>query len=87
MDIPKHRVLIFGTEFAPSIVGTATRTISHPASSRARICATVACTSSVFVHVIDWTVTGASPPITTSLTRTGRVFFRSIRGNAMFFSL
>ena len=45
------------------MVGTAQRMISQPAFSSARICATVASTSSVFVLVIDWIATGLPPPI------------------------
>ena len=54
---------------ASSIFGTAHRTTSQPADARAAICAVVASTSCVFVNVIDWTTTGAPPPIATSPTR------------------
>ena len=54
-------------------VGTATRTISHPAAARRRICSTVAAASRVWVVVIDWIVTGLAPPIVTGPTRTTRV--------------
>ena len=47
---------------ADSWSGQETRTISAPASSSARTCATVASTSLVTVLVIDCTVIGASPP-------------------------
>ena len=53
---------------ASSVFGTATRTISQPAEARAAICAVVASTSCVFVSVIDWTTTGAPPPIFTPPT-------------------
>ena len=53
---------------ASSVFGTATRTISQPALASAAICAVVAGTSCVFVVVIDWTTTGAPPPILTSPT-------------------
>src|SRR4051794_4389040 len=53
---------------ASSVFGTATRTTSHPADASAAICAVVASTSCVFVSVIDWTTTGAPPPIVTSPT-------------------
>jgi hypothetical protein len=58
-----------GSAAASSFFGTATRTISQPADARAAICAVVAVTSCVFVSVIDWTATGAPPPIATSPTR------------------
>ena len=54
---------------ASSIFGTAQRTTSQPADASAAICAVVASTSCVFVSVIDWTTTGAPPPIATSPTR------------------
>jgi len=53
---------------ASSSLGTATRTISQPAEASAAICAVVASTSCVFVSVIDWTTTGAPPPIVTPPT-------------------
>jgi hypothetical protein len=53
---------------ASSIFGTAQRTSSQPALARAAICATVASTSRVGVSVIDWTTTGAPPPIATPPT-------------------
>ena len=52
-----------GSASASSDFGTATRTISQPAEASAAICAVVASTSCVFVSVIDWTTTGAPPPI------------------------
>ena len=61
-----------------SFLGTVTRTISQPASSRRWICATVSATSKVFVVVIDWTQIGFSPPTTTSPTATSRVLCRWI---------
>src|SRR5438552_1233143 len=48
--------------------GTATRTISQPASTRRPICASVASASCVLVVVIDWTTTGAPAPIGTPPT-------------------
>ncbi len=50
---------------ASSFFGTAQRTISQPAETSAAICAVVASTSCVVVSVIDWTTTGAPPPIGT----------------------
>src|ERR1700741_5548148 len=57
---------------ASSVFGTATRTISQPALASAAICAVVAGTSFVFLVVIDWTTTGAPPPIWTPPTVTER---------------
>src|SRR5438128_10200600 len=57
---------------ASSQWGTATRTISHPAATRAAICWSVALTSAVFVVHIDWTRTGASPPTSTQPTLISR---------------
>ena len=48
--------------------GTAQRTISHPASASALICASVAFASRVSVLVMDCTTIGAPPPIGTSRT-------------------
>src|SRR4051812_43103189 len=59
---------IFESASASSVFGTATRTISHPALASAATCAVVAATSCVFVVVIDWTTTGAPPPIATPPT-------------------
>src|SRR5213080_4638772 len=53
---------------ASSVFGTATRTISQPAEASAAIWAVVASTSWVFVNVMDWTTTGAPPPIVTPPT-------------------
>ncbi len=50
---------------ASSVFGTAQRTTSQPAEASAAICAVVASTSRVGVSVIDWTTTGAPPPIAT----------------------
>src|SRR5436190_73842 len=55
----------FGNAAASSFFGTATRASSQPADASAAICAVVASTSCVFVSVIDWTTTGAPPPIFT----------------------
>ena len=63
-----ERRTISGSAFASSSFGTATRTISQPAEASAAICAVVASTSCVFVRVIDWTTTGAPPPIATPPT-------------------
>ena len=60
---------IFFSASASSIFGTAQRTISQPADASAAICAVVASTSCVFVRVIDWTTTGAPPPIAIPPTR------------------
>ena len=68
-----ERRTIFGSASASSVFGTATRTSSHPALARAAICAVVASTSCVFVSVIDWTTTGAPPPIATPPTEIWRV--------------
>ena len=65
---------IRGSASASSSFGTATRTISQPADASAAICAVVASTSCVFVSVIDWTTTGAPPPIATPPT----VIWRSL---------
>src|SRR5689334_21801284 len=53
---------------ASSVFGTATRTTSQPADASAAICDVVASTSCVFVSVMDWTTTGAPPPIFTPPT-------------------
>ncbi len=63
-----ERRTILGSASASSDFGTATRTISQPAEASAAICAVVASTSWVFVSVIDWTTTGAPPPIRTPPT-------------------
>src|SRR5262249_31122716 len=58
---------------ASSVFGTAQRTTSQPADASSAICATVASTSCVFVSVIDWTTTGAPPPIVTPPTEIWRI--------------
>src|SRR5690349_6462857 len=58
---------------ASSVFGTATRTISQPALTSSAIWAVVAGTSCVFVVVIDWTTTGAPPPIATLPTEICRL--------------
>src|SRR3954453_454311 len=63
---------IRGSASASSSFGTATRTISQPADASAAICAVVASTSCVFVSVMDWTTTGAPPPIVTPPTEMWR---------------
>ncbi len=52
-----------GSASASGMPGTATRTMSAPASRRRPICSSVASTSCVLVVVIDCTLTGAPPPI------------------------
>src|SRR5919106_263599 len=69
---------------ASSRWGTATRTISQPAATRAAICCKVALTSAVFVVVMDWTRTGASPPTSTQPTRTFREVRRSVPMNPVY---
>src|SRR5207244_1448838 len=63
---------------ASSVFGTAQRTTSHPADASAAICAVVAGTSCVGVSVIDWTTTGAPPPIVTFPTLIARALVTSI---------
>ena len=58
--------------------GHDTRTMSTPASSDSRICATVPATSVVSVLVIVCTVIGASPPTGTEPTWICRDLRRSI---------
>ena len=53
--------------------GTATRTMSAPASATVRICSIVAPRLAVSVLVIVCTATGAPPPIGTAPTWTWRV--------------
>ena len=60
--------MILSTAMAAASSGTATRMISHPASAKVRIWATVASTSSVFVLHMDWIDTGAPPPTATRPT-------------------
>jgi hypothetical protein len=76
-----ERRTIFRSASASSIFGTAHRTISQPADTRAAICAVVAGTSWVGVNVIDWTTTGAPPPISTLPTLIDRVLAISCRGS------
>ena len=57
-------------------LGSVTRTTSQPPSASARIWSSVASVSKVGVQVIDWTTTGAPPPICTDPTMTGRVSSR-----------
>src|SRR5260370_8555370 len=56
---------------AASLVGTATRTMRQFASLRRAISLSVALTSRVSALVIDCTTISATPPMTTSPTRTG----------------
>src|SRR3954452_2304595 len=74
---------IWTSASASSQCGTATRTIWQPVATSAAICWSVAFTSAVFVVVIDWTETGASPPTSTEPTRIFRVVLRfaSIRSS------
>src|SRR6266550_3720756 len=62
---------------ASSQCGTATRTMSTPAATSDAICCSVASMSEVFVVVMDWTLTGASPPIATRPSWICRDFLRS----------
>ena len=57
-----------GSASASGMPGTATRTISQPAATRRSTWARVASTSCVLVVVMDWTTTGAPPPIGTPPT-------------------
>src|SRR5450756_608663 len=70
---------IIGSASASSWVGTATRTMSHPAAVSSAICCNVALTSEVSVVVMDWTLIGASPPTVTLPTRIARVGRRRAR--------
>ena len=63
---------------ASSQCGTATRTMSTPAATSEAICCSVALMSAVFVVVIDWIDTGASPPIATPPRSICRLFLRSM---------
>src|SRR5215207_2477357 len=67
----ESRTICFSAS-ASSILGTAQRTTSQPAEASAAIWAVVAETSRVGVSVIDWTTTGAPPPICTLPTLTLR---------------
>ena len=73
---------IAGSASASSWVGTATRTMSHPAAVSSAICWSVALMSAVGVVVIDCTLTGASPPTSTVPTRILRVGRRGARTGA-----
>ncbi len=68
--------LMRATAAADSSSGTATRTMSQPASSSRRIWATVAATSAVSVLVIDWTEITDPPPTATLPTLICRVSLR-----------
>src|SRR2546423_1153666 len=65
---------------ASSQCGTATRTMSTPAATSRAICCSVALTSEVFVVVMDWIETGASPPTS---TRPTLIFFDVRRSASM----
>ena len=60
---------ISGSASASSWVGQATRTMSQPVAVSSAICWSVALMSVVGVVIIDWTLTGASPPTSTLPTR------------------
>src|SRR5579872_907588 len=74
--------LILSQAAAAFASGTETRAISQPAAASAWICSSVAAQSSVRVVVIDWTDIGASPPIVTVPTFTGRDRRRDESGGA-----
>jgi hypothetical protein len=59
-----------GSASAASAPGTASRTRSAPAAASARSGASGAAASAVSVVVIDWTDTGAPPPMATPPTFT-----------------
>ena len=65
-----------GSASASSWLGTATRTMSQPVAVSSAICCSVALMSEVSVVVIDWTLTGASPPTSTLPTLIFRVLRR-----------
>src|SRR5256885_542749 len=71
--------VISGSASASSWLGTATRTIWQPVAVSSAICCSVASTSTVLVVVIDWTLTGASPPTATLPTWICRVIRRGAR--------
>src|ERR1700730_4745489 len=73
-----ERATISTSASAASWSGTAGRTISQPASFSAAIWLRVARTSRVSVLVMVCTAIGAAPPTTTSPTRTGIDFRRSL---------
>src|SRR4051812_42873892 len=60
--------------------GTAQRMRSPPASATARICLSVASTSAVSVLVMDWTTTGAPPPMGTPPTFIWRADATAVKG-------
>src|SRR3954451_1473927 len=60
--------------------GTAQRMRSPPASATARIWRSVASTSAVSVLVIDWTTTGAPPPMGTPPTFIWRADATAVKG-------
>ena len=67
---------IAGSASASSWDGQATRTMSQPVAVSSAICCSVALMSVVGVVVIDWTLTGASPPTSTLPTLILRVVRR-----------
>ncbi len=71
---------ISGNASASSWLGTATRTISHPAAVSSAICWSVADTSTVGVLVIDCTEIGAPPPTGTGPTMIRRDWRRGWSG-------
>src|SRR5262245_60570440 len=74
---------IASSAFASSQCGTATRTMSTPVATSDAICCSVALMSEVFVVVIDWTDTGASPPTATLPTCSCRLVRRGFIGNSL----
>src|SRR3954453_22628493 len=69
---------------ASSWLGTATRTMSQPEAVSSAICCRVPLMFVVAVVVIDWTLTGASPPTRTLPTRICRDLRRGARTSGTF---
>src|SRR3954454_1199552 len=70
---------MIGSASASSRLGTATRTMSQPDAVSSAICCSVALMLVVGVVVIDWTLTGASPPTSTLPTLIWRDLRRGAR--------
>src|SRR3954447_15885613 len=70
---------MIGSASASSRLGTATRTMSQPEAVNSAICCSVALMLVVGVVVIDWTLTGASPPTSTLPTLIWRDLRRGAR--------
>src|SRR3954463_5415773 len=70
---------MIGSASASSRLGTATRTMSQPEAVNSAICCSVALMFVVGVVVIDWTLTGASPPTSTLPTLIWRDLRRGAR--------